>query len=220
MKSVGDSSVRRLSLYLQFLDAEEARGRTTISSQALASLAGTTSAQVRKDLSQFGSFGIRGTGYELRALQDTLRGILGLEREWRVVIVGAGKIGAALAQYPGFGDRGFRVVGVYDADPAKVGSKWGDVRVQSPSKLAGDVRRLDARIAVLAVPGAVAQEMLDHVAAAGIRAVLNFAPVPLKATRGVMVQSVNMAAELEALSYALAQREPPTPSRAKRRGTG
>jgi redox-sensing transcriptional repressor len=219
MKTVGESTVRRLSLYLQYLDSEEARGRSTISSQALAQLAGTTSAQVRKDLSQFGSFGIRGTGYDLRALQGTLRSILGLGREWRVVIVGAGKIGAALAQYPGFGDRGFRVVGVYDADPSKVGAMWGDVRVQSPSRLAADVRRLEARIAVLAVPGHAAQDMLEHVASAGIRAVLNFAPVPLQVPRGVTLQSVNMAAELEALSFALAHREPATPPKRSRRGT-
>jgi len=215
MKAVGESSIRRLSLYLRFLDAEDARGRRTISSEALAALAGTTSAQVRKDLSKFGSFGIRGTGYDLPALRGRLREILGLERERRVVIVGAGKIGAALAQYPGFGDRGFRVVGVYDADPAKIGSRWGSVRVQSPTKLAADVKRLDAQIAVLAVPAGVAQTMLELLARAGVRAVLNFAPIPLAAPRGVIVQSVNMAQELEALSYALAH-APPTPVRRRR----
>jgi redox-sensing transcriptional repressor len=220
VKPVGESSVRRLSLYLRFLDDEEGRGRRTISSEALAALAGTTSAQVRKDLSQFGSFGIRGTGYDCAALRGRLREILGLEREWRVIIVGAGKIGAALAQYPGFGDRGFRVVGVYDADPAKIGSRWGQVRVQSPAKLATDVKRLDAQIAVLAVPAAVAQEMLGQVAKAGVRAVLNFAPIPLIAPRGVTVQSVNMAQELEALSYALAHAPAPATKSKRSRGTG
>lgn len=201
MARVGDTTVRRLAQYLQLLDGELARGVRTIASSALAALAGTTPAQVRKDLSQFGSFGTRGMGYDVRALRTRLQEILGLGDEWRVVIVGAGKIGAALAQYPGFADRGFRVVGVYDADPAKIGSRWGDVRVASPARLAADIRRHGARIAVLAVPAPAAQALLDQLARAGIRAVLNFAPVALRAPRGVTVHTVNMALELEALSY-------------------
>jgi redox-sensing transcriptional repressor len=204
VKTPGEPAIRRLSMYLRHLDDAGDALDATISSDALAQYAGTTPAQVRKDLSRFGSFGVRGRGYGVPALRKHLRQILGLEREWRVVIVGAGKIGAALAQYPGFADRGFKVVGVYDDDPSKVGARWGDVRVSSPRNLASDVARLGAEIAVLAVPAAAAQPVLDALAEAGIRAVLNFAPVPLRAIPGIALQNVNMAAELETLAYALA----------------
>src|SRR5690606_20897997 len=120
-KQIAESTVRRLSLYLRFLEEFDARGQTTISSGELARSGGTTSAQVRKDLSFFGSFGKRGLGYSVKDLLTSIREILGLEQQWPVIIVGAGKIGAALSQYRGFSSRGFHVVGVYDSDPDKVG---------------------------------------------------------------------------------------------------
>ena len=139
MKRIAESTVRRLSMYLRYLEELDGRGQHTASSDELATLFGTTPAQVRKDLSSFGSFGTRGLGYPVHELSDQLRAILGLGREWRVVIIGAGKIGAALANYHGFTDRGFRVVGVYDNHPAKIGQKWGDEVVRDMADLERDV---------------------------------------------------------------------------------
>jgi redox-sensing transcriptional repressor len=204
MRHIGESTIRRLSVYLRLLDDRHEGAVATVSSAELADFAGTTAAQVRKDLSQFGSFGTRGLGYDVPVLRERLRAILGLEREWRVIIVGAGKIGAALASYPGFAHRGFRVVAVYDANPAKIGEDWGPVVVRPVASLAADVAHLHPDIAVLAVPSSAAQDTLDQLAAVGIRAVLSFATEPLHAPAGVTVKSVNMALELEALSYALA----------------
>ena len=203
VKKVADSTVRRLSLYLRYLEEFQARGASTISSDELAALAGTTPAQVRKDLSVFGSFGKRGLGYEVAELTRRLRKILGLEREWRVVIVGAGKIGGALALYRGFRQRGFSIVAVYDIDPRKVGSPFESFTVRDVGLLEEDNRREPADIAILTVPGEAAQGVLDQVSAAGIRAVLNFAPVQLHASEDVTVKTVNMAMELEGLSFAL-----------------
>lgn len=203
MKRVADSTVRRLSLYLRYLEDFAASGSSTISSEELASRAGTTSAQVRKDLSVFGSFGKRGLGYDVAELTQKLREILGLEHEWRVVIVGAGKIGGALALYRGFRQRGFPVVAVYDSDPRKVGSMFESFVVRDIASLAADNRREPADIAILTVPAESAQEVLDQVVAAGVRAVLNFAPVQLHAPDHVTMKTVNMAMELEGLSFAL-----------------
>jgi len=203
VKHIAESTVRRLSLYLRFLEGQMQRGLETISSGDLAALGGTTSAQVRKDLSFFGSFGTRGLGYSVPALARRIREILGLEREWRVVIVGAGKIGAALAQYEGFRDRGFRVTAVYDVDPARIGMPLGGVVVRDQRTLDDDLRAHEADIVLIAVPPEAAQAIVDRVARAGIRGILNFAPTALHAPSGVMLRSVDMALELEILSYAL-----------------
>jgi redox-sensing transcriptional repressor len=207
VKHIAESTVRRLSLYLSFLETFESRGLQTISSDELAQQGGTTSAQVRKDLSFFGSFGKRGLGYSVPELSAQLRSILGLGREWKVVIIGAGKIGAALAQYRGFAQRGFRVVGVYDKNPALVGTTWDAHVVRDIAALESDVARERPEIAVLAVSSEGAQEVVDRLAAAGIRAVLNFAPVPLAVPAGVTLKTVNMAMELEGLSFALTNQD-------------
>ena len=203
MKNIAESTVRRLSLYLRFLEDYRRQGLETISSGNLAALGGTTSAQVRKDLSFFGSFGTRGLGYSVNALAHRIREILGLQREWRVIIVGAGKIGAALAQYKGFGHRGFRVVGIYDLDAARVGKPLDGLLVKDQKDLESDIKSLKADIVLIAVPPDAAQPLVDRVTKAGIRAVLNFAPAPLQAPEGVTLRSVDMALELEILSYAL-----------------
>ncbi|HUF30297.1 MAG TPA: redox-sensing transcriptional repressor Rex [Gemmatimonadaceae bacterium] len=207
MKRVADSTVRRLSLYLRYLEEFEASGSSTISSDELAARAGTTSAQVRKDLSVFGSFGKRGLGYDVADLTHRLREILGLEREWRVVIVGAGKIGEALAQYRGFRQRGFSIVAVYDSDPSKIGTAFQSFTVGDVRNLAEDNRQQPADIAILTVPAEAAQQVVDEVVAAGVRAVLNFAPVQLQAPDHVTIKTVNMALELEGLSFALTNAE-------------
>lgn len=207
MKRIADSTVRRLSLYLRFLEEFEQTGQLTVSSEALARRGGTTSAQVRKDLSSFGSFGKRGLGYSVPELAQHLRDILGLGREWRVIIVGAGNIGTALAQYRGFQQRGFRVVAVYDRDPRKVGSRWDSFIVRDIAQLATDAAVDHPDIAVVTVPAERAQAVVDLVVEAGVKAVLNFAPAPLSVPHDVALKTVNMALELEGLSYALTNRD-------------
>ena len=203
MKRIAESTVRRLSLYLRFLEEFEAHGHQTISSGELAAQGGTTSAQVRKDLSFFGSFGKRGLGYSVAALSASLRDILGLDRQWNVIIVGAGKIGAALAQYKGFRDRGFKVVAVYDADHARVGHALDGITVRDQKELESDVAKLKPQIALIAVPAEAAQPLVDRLVKSGIRAILNFAPAPIQVPANVTLRAVNMALELEILSYAL-----------------
>jgi len=207
VKRIADSTVRRLSAYLRFLEDFEHRGLTTISSEELAKRGGTTSAQVRKDLSFFGSFGKRGLGYSVPELAGRLREILGLGREWRVIIVGAGKIGAALAQYRGFRQRGFNILAAYDISPEKVGRKLEGIPVRDFDQIERDIQRERPDIVVLTVPGDEAQAVLDRVVKAGIKAILNFAPTQLQAPPDVAVKTVNMAMELEGLSFALTNRD-------------
>jgi redox-sensing transcriptional repressor len=207
VKRIADSTVRRLSLYLRFLEEAGERSVGTISSEELARWGGTTSAQVRKDLSFFGSFGKRGLGYSVPELTASLRDILGLRRQWQVVIIGAGKIGTALAQYNGFRQRGFQVIAVYDRDPKKVGTRWEAVTVRDIAHLERDIARERPEIVVIATPGAEAQEIAERVVAAGVRAILNFAPIQIQVPADVMLKNVNMALELEGLSFALTNRD-------------
>jgi redox-sensing transcriptional repressor len=207
VKKIAESTVRRLSIYLRFLEEFEGNGLATVSSDELARRGGTTSAQVRKDLSFFGSFGKRGLGYSVPELATSLREILGLEREWRVIIIGAGKIGAALAQYRGFRQRGFNIVAAYDTNPEKIGRTLEGVEVRDPSRLEADIAQTNPDIAVIAVPNERAQEVLDRLVRAGITAVLSFAAAQLHAPAEVTVKTVNMAMELEGLTFALTNRE-------------
>jgi redox-sensing transcriptional repressor len=203
LRRIAESTVRRLSLYLSFLEEIEAQGVATTSSDDLAHLGGTTSAQVRKDLSFFGSFGKRGLGYSVPELLSRLREILGLGRPWSVCIVGAGQIGVALARYAGFAERGFTVTGVYDNDPSKIGTRWGTLIVSDETNLDRDVSANGYQIAVLAVPADAAQKLADRAVRAGIKGILNFAPVQLTVPAHVALRGVNMAMELEALTFAI-----------------
>jgi redox-sensing transcriptional repressor len=207
VKRIADSTVRRLSAYLRFLEDFEGRGLTTISSDELARRGGTTSAQVRKDLSFFGSFGKRGLGYSVPELAGRLREILGLGREWKVIIIGAGKIGAALVQYRGFKQRGFHILAAYDSNLEKVGTSLEGIPVRDIAQLEKDVVREVPDIAVVTVPSENAQSVVDRVVRAGIKAILNFAPTQLQVPPDVTVKTVNMAMELEGLSFALANRD-------------
>ena len=207
VKRIADSTVRRLSIYLRFLEEFEERGLATVSSDELARRGGTTSAQVRKDLSLFGSFGKRGLGYSVPELTISLREILGLEKEWKVIIVGAGKIGAALAQYRGFRQRGFTILAAYDSNPEKVGRLLEGIEVRHVSELESDIARERPEIAVIAVPSDGAQQILDRLVRSGLTAVLSFAPAQLHAPAEVTVKSVNMAMELEGLTFALTNRD-------------
>jgi redox-sensing transcriptional repressor len=203
---IADSTVRRLSLYLRFLEEFEAQGDTTASSAALAARGGTTSAQVRKDLSFFGSFGKRGLGYPVPALIARLRTILGLTRRYRVIVVGAGKIGSALVQYHGFRERGFDFAALYDSDPKKVGREWTGLVVRDVAQLERDLHRHPADIAAIVTPSEAAQSVADRLVKTGIAAILNFAPIQLTVPEHVTVKTVNLVLELEALSYALGMR--------------
>jgi redox-sensing transcriptional repressor len=203
LREVAASTVRRLSLYLRFLDECERQGLETVSSGALAERGGASPAQVRKDLSFFGSFGRRGVGYSVPLLSGRLREILGLARRYRVVLVGAGRVGAALAAYPGFRLRGFDVVALYDVDPTRIGTTVDGLAVRNADRMEADLAAEAADIAVIATPAAAAQTVTDRLVRAGLRALLNFAPVTLSVPPGVTVSDVNMALELEALSYTL-----------------
>jgi redox-sensing transcriptional repressor len=202
-KHIAESTVRRLSLYLRVLELAATRGQQTISSDALADEGGTTSAQVRKDLSFFGSFGKRGQGYDVTELVSQLQEILGLGREWKVYIIGAGKIGSALVSYSGFAQRGFRVLAIYDVNPQVVGRTVDGVGIRAMAQLEHDAARERPDIAVITVPAESAQSVADLLVGAGVRAIMNFAPVPIHVPAQVTVKSVNMALELEGLAYAL-----------------
>jgi redox-sensing transcriptional repressor len=208
MRKVAESTIRRLSLYLRFLEEFEGQGIGTVSSGALASRGGTTSAQVRKDLSFFGSFGKRGLGYPVPELADRLRQILGLKRRYRVALIGAGKIGSALVQYRGFKQRGFDIVAIFDSDPSKVGRQWNGLTVLDIESLEKEVSRQPIDMAVLVTPADAAQAVADRIVTLGVKAILNFAPVQLNVPDDIVVKTVNLALELETLSYALANREP------------
>lgn len=203
VRSVSESTVRRLSLYLRTLESLQAEGTETVASMDLADRAGTTAAQVRKDLSSFGSFGTRGLGYRVGPLHARIREILGLTRLWRVVLVGAGRIGSALFAYPHFRERGFRIVAILDSDPVKIGGVWEGVEIRSVDDLEQVLAGEEPEILILAVPAGAAQELAERAAAAGVRGILNFAPVRLRLPDAVEVNNVNLAVELEALSHAL-----------------
>jgi redox-sensing transcriptional repressor len=204
-KHISDSTVRRLSHYLRALEACAAEEPPTISSEELAQRGGTTAAQVRKDLSHFGSFGKRGLGYSVPQLAGRLRSILGLDRAWRVALVGAGRIGSALFAYPDFRRRGYNVVAVLDSDPAKVGQCWGEICIASADRLEETIRALAIELVILAIPAAMVQEVAERAVAAGARGILNFAPKQLRLPAGVYLKHVNLVMELEALSFAISQ---------------
>jgi len=204
-RRISDSTIRRLSHYLRALEELERSGSTTASSDELAERGGTTAAQVRKDLSQFGSFGKRGLGYHVGDLGARLRAILGLERRWRVVLVGAGRIGSALFAYPNFTRRGYDCVAVLDSDPLKVGTRWGSVTIRSASELEDVIREHAADLIILAVPAEAAQRVAERAVAAGARGILNFAAVKLRVPEAIPVTNVNLVMELEALSFAVTQ---------------
>lgn len=195
--------MRRFSLYLRSLEELGGSGVTTVASGKLAERGGTTAAQVRKDLSHLGSFGKRGLGYSVAELTRVLRGVLGLGAVWRVALVGAGRIGTALFEYEPFRKRGFAITTVVDRDPAKVGRLLGDARIRDARELERAIQEDGTRLVILAVPASAAQEVANRVVSAGVKAILNYAPVRLRVPEDVTVGSVSMLLELEGLSYAL-----------------
>jgi len=210
-KRIPESTVRRLSHYLRSLEEWGDEAAPTVSSEELAERGQTTAAQVRKDLSHFGSFGKRGLGYQVEELRRNLRRILGVDRPWRVALIGAGRIGSALFAYPDFKARGFDCVAVFDSDPEKIGRRWGRVTIRSPEDLEDTVRSGGVELVILAVPASAAQEMASRAVAAGVRGILNFAPLRLRVPADVNVEDVSLVMEMEALSFAIAQSERSVP---------
>lgn len=202
MKRFSESTIRRLSHYYRVLEEVHAEGQRMISSHLLAEREDITSAQVRKDLSYFGSFGRRGLGYNVEHLRTEIRAILGLDRRWKVALVGAGHIGAALLAYRGFGDQGFDVVAVFDSNPERIGQKLGDLVVQDIAKLP---ECEGVEMGVIATPVRAAQEVADMLVGAGVRGILNFAPRKLRVPEGVTLRNVDMTMEFESLSFVLSQ---------------
>ena len=196
-------TLNRLSLYLRCLGELEERGIGRVSSHELAQRYHLSAAQIRKDLAQFGEFGIRGVGYDVRHLAARLSSLLGLERRHPMLIVGMGNLGSALARYPGFNHGCFEVVAGFDSDPQKVGRRIGAVTVRSVRDLRRVARETGAEIACLAVPAEAAAENFEALCEAGIRSVLNFAPVRLEPRHGVRVKNVDLRIELEELAYFL-----------------
>lgn len=200
-RRIPEATVARLPVYLQILVEQSALGVDNISSEGLAELGGVNAAKVRKDLSYLGSYGTRGVGYEVAYLVYQIRRELGLDHDWPVVIVGAGNLGQALAGYGGFDERGFRVAGIVDIDDAKVGREVGDIVVQPLSELPRIVKSARVSIGVVATPTSAAQDAADQLVAAGVTSVLNFAPVILTVPNDVTVRKVDLAVELQILSY-------------------
>lgn len=196
-------AVPRLTLYLRKLRELSGQGVMRVSSRDLADLVGLNAAQIRKDLSYVGEFGTRGVGYDVARLVGEIDRCLGLDRTWKVVIVGAGQLGAALGRYRGFAEQGFRVVGIFDSSPAVIGKSRGGEVVRGIEELEDLCRREGVDIAMVTVPAAAAQSTVDRLGAAGVRAVLNFAPVKVRCPPTVLVRQVDLSSELMSLTYFL-----------------
>ena len=200
-RHIPEATVARLPVYLRSLLEVAAQGTETISSESLAEMAGVNAAKVRKDLSYLGSFGTRGVGYDVQYLLFQMSAELGLNQEWPVLIVGVGHLGHALANYGGFGERGFPVAALIDADPKMVGQRIGDLVVHSLDDLDRVVREHGIAIGVITVPATAAQAVADDLVAAGVRAIVNFAPAMVNVPEDVSLRKVDLAVELQILSF-------------------
>ncbi len=202
---ISELTTNRLSVYLRCLNELESSGIKTTSSDDLAQRFHLNSAQIRKDLAYFGEFGVRGVGYYVGTLRENLVKILGLDKEHRVCIVGSGRLGTALADYYEYTNTNFSVAALFDTDKGKIGQTIGNVKVYDIKKFAEVVEKQEIDVAVIAVPAQFAQSVLDLVTEAGIKAILNFAPTPLKVDDSAKVKTVDLTISLESLSYFLAK---------------
>jgi redox-sensing transcriptional repressor len=202
-QDIPDVVVRRLPLYVRTLSDLLADGTATVSSTSLGDTIGITAAQIRRDLSYFGRFGKQGKGYDVRSLRDQIKSILGLDQTWPVAIIGIGKLGEAVAQYHGFSASNFPTVALFDHSPQRIGQEVAGLTVKSIADLAGEVRRLGIRVAVLTVPATSAQDVTDRLVAAGVTAILNYAPAILQVPPTVKVRNIDPIAALQSMSYYL-----------------
>lgn len=195
--------INRLPIYARALALLASEEREVVSSQELGQQLGVTPAQIRKDLSYFGRFGKQGRGYNIRHLLDTLRTILGLDREWRLALVGVGRLGQAILSYGGFAPQGLHVVKAYDADPSMIGRALGDVVVEDVANLEASLRASAVDIGIVAVPGREAQRVIDVLVASGVRAILNYAPIAVHVPWGVTVRQIDPVLALQSMTYFL-----------------
>lgn len=202
-RKIPDIIIGRLPVYLRALQRMSDTGLKTTSSQELGERVGISAAQIRKDISQFGEFGKQGTGYSIEYLIDKLREILKVDRIWDVVVVGAGDVGRAIANYQGFRDRGFHVVAIFDNDKAKVGQIMGGFKVEDTEEMIERVRSLGVKIAMLTVPVSAAQSAADQLIEAGVKAILNYAPISLNVPNYVKVQHIDPSTHLQRMTYYL-----------------
>lgn len=202
-RRISESTIHRLSLYYRALSLLEKEGYETISSKELAKREKLTPAQIRKDLSFFGSFGTRGLGYPVGELKKHIAGILGINRDWRVALVGIGNIGSALVSYKEFTRQGFSIVKLFDNDQRKIGSNHKGIIVSDIKNITQEISEAKIEMVILTVPAPVAQYIVDDIIEAGVKAILNFAPVNLKVPSDVYLRNENMSMELEFLSFAV-----------------
>lgn len=202
-KPIPDIVVGRLPIYLRALSFLAAEGTHITSSHDLGKRLGISAAQIRKDLSFFGEFGKQGTGYNVGYLQDQISRILQVDHEWHVALIGVGDLGRALARYGGFAHRGFRIVALFDNDPAKIGVRLGELEIMGLDRLTETVQAMGIRMAMLTVPVGEAQKVTDLCVAAGIRAILNYAPITLAVPDGVRVQHIDPVVHLQRMTYYL-----------------
>jgi redox-sensing transcriptional repressor len=200
---IPDIIIGRLPIYLRALQRMSERGMKTTSSQELGEHVGISAAQIRKDISQFGEFGKQGTGYSIDFLMDKLREILKVNRMWEVVIVGAGDMGHALARYQGFTNRGFRVMMIFDNDPAKIGQKVAGLTIEDTTKMVERIRSARIKMAMITVPASTAQAVADKLVQAGVKAILNYAPTSINVPSGVHVQYIDPSTHLQRMTYYL-----------------
>lgn len=203
VKQIPDIVVGRLPRYLQALEHMLKDGIKTTSSQELGDSIGISAAQIRKDLSQFGEFGKQGTGYSIRFLIDQIQSILHLNQPWKLALVGVGDLGNALARYQGFTTRGFHIVLAFDNDPEKIGRKVGDIEIMDVSRMAEEIQKYEVKIAMLTVPASAAQSVAEELVKAGVRAILNYAPISLTLPDYVHVEYIDPIIKLQHMTYYL-----------------
>jgi redox-sensing transcriptional repressor len=205
---IPEATIKRLSVYARYLSNLDAQDRRVISSAELAEECGMNAAQIRKDLAYFGEFGVRGVGYYVKDLLFDIRKILGLNKSWRVALVGVGRLGEALLSYGNFVKQGYHFVAAFDADPAKVGRSIGrDLEVLPMADLPRIVAEREIEIGIITAPAPAAQEVADRLVAAGVRGVLNFAPVRIVVPEGVIVKHVDLTQEFDNLAYLMVTRQ-------------
>jgi redox-sensing transcriptional repressor len=202
-EKIPDIIIGRLPVYLRALQRLADKDIHTTSSQELGEIVGISAAQIRKDISQFGEFGKQGTGYAIPFLIEKLQDILKVDRVWEVVIIGMGDIGHALAHYQGFANRGFHVKMVFDNDPKKIGQKIGEFEVFDTARLAEKIKQHKIKLAMITVPASFAQEVADQLVKAGVKAILNYAPISLSVPEDVKVQYIDPVTHLQRMTYYL-----------------